>query len=68
MRCSPEPTTLREQSAGAWTPPTVGTAATMIDNDRSEDKARCSAAEVSIDARDVLAGRYDHIPLRVIDA
>jgi len=23
--------------------------------------------EVSLDARDVLAGRYDHIPLRVID-
>jgi len=66
MRCSPEPTTLREQSAGAATPPTVGTAATMIDNDRSGDNTRYPAAEVSIDARDVLAGRYDHIPLRVI--
>jgi len=66
MRRSPEPTTTREQSAGAWTPPTVGAAATMIDNDRSEDKPRCSAADVSLDARAVLAGRYDHIPLRVI--
>ena len=68
MRCSPEPTTTREQSAGACTSLTGGTATTMIDNDRSGDKPRCPAAEVSLDARDVLAGRYDHIPLRVIGA
>jgi hypothetical protein len=38
----------------------------MQRNDAGGQKSHHTTAEVSLDARDVLAGRYDHIPLRVI--
>jgi len=38
----------------------------MRQNDAGGQKSHHRTADVSLDARDVLAGAYDHIPLRVI--
>jgi len=46
--------------------PATGAAIPMQRNDVGGQKSHHTTAEVSLDARDVLAGRYDHIPLRVI--
>ena len=46
--------------------PATGAAKPMQRNDAGGQKPHHTTADVSLDARDVLAGRYDHIPLRVI--
>jgi len=66
MRCSSR-TAVAEWPHGVAAPAT-GAAKPMQRNDVGGQKSHHTTAEVSLDARDVLAGRYDHIPLRVIDA
>jgi len=46
--------------------PATGAAIPMRQNDAGGQKSHHRTADVSLDARDVLAGAYDHIPLRVI--
>ena len=40
----------------------------MTNYNDSGGKPHVTTAEVQFDARDRLAGAYDHIPLRVLDA
>lgn len=66
MRWLPDSATPQKTPSGAVTPSTVGTAVPMTDDVPSGQKPRCLTADVSLDARDVLAGKYDHIPLEVL--
>jgi hypothetical protein len=63
MRCSSH-SAVAEWPHGV-APPATGAAIPMRRNDAGGQKCH-HRPEVSLDARDVLAGRYDHIPLRVI--
>jgi len=64
MRCSSH-SAVRKRPHGV-APPATGAAEPMQRNDVGGQKPHHTTADVSLDARDVLAGRYDHIPLRVI--
>jgi len=63
MRCSSD-SAVAEWPHGV-APPATGAAIPMQRNDVGGEKSHHTTADVSLDARDVLAGRYDHIPLRV---
>ena len=64
MRCS-STSAVAEWPHGV-APPATGAAKPMQRNDAGGQKCHHRTADVSLDARDVLAGAYDHIPLRVI--
>jgi len=64
MRCSSHSAVRKRPHGGAS--PATGAAIPMQRNDAGGQKCHHRTADVSLDARDVLAGRYDHIPLRVI--
>jgi len=67
MRCSPESVTRRKSADRGGRPVDGEYRDSMIDNEtRGDNDPATTGAE--FDARDRLAGAYDHIPLRVIDA
>ena len=66
MRCSSTLAT-RKTPIGVAAPSTTYRDC-MSDYNDSGGKPHVTTAEVQFDARDRLAGAYDHIPLRVLDA
>ena len=66
MRCSSESVTRRKSADRGGRPVDDEYRDRMTNYNDSGGKPHVTTAEVQFDARDVLAGHYDHVPIRVI--
>ena len=67
MRCSSESVTRRKSADRGCSPVDDEYRDRMTNYNDSGGKPHVTTAEVQFDARDVLAGHYDHVPIRVLN-